>query len=401
MTGQHGRHVRSRLVLNDRGDDVQHFDPHREPRLVAHRRLTREDLRDGAERPVPLNSTPAVIEGLGVVLAGDDGCVTLYRYGLAAEVWTRRLPAGVYASPVADPARRQFIVAATNGLVAAIGASGKVNWTRKLDHPVYAMPTVWAETGTVVCACFRSTVAYLNASTGDVDRLVEVPKPWDAAVDGIIAGREIYATPVLVDDLLIVVAGESVVALDDQGRLRWQVEVGSAVKASPVVLPDSGTVLIAATDGLVRAVEAKTGQVHGSVALGGRINGTPYVCGDTVVCGTRMGSVFGLAADAGGIEVRWEVPGVYAPFSYTSFTGAGADVVIGVRDQQDIIALRASDGSFLWQTSQVMGKPEHDGEVHTTPVVTSDGHMFATSYDGDLYEYLFRPASGGGDGDEA
>lgn len=67
---------------------------------------------------MPVSASPAVLPGVGAVLAADDGHVRLVDHSLAKTYWQRRLDSSIYASVVVDRSRRHVLVTATSGLVA-------------------------------------------------------------------------------------------------------------------------------------------------------------------------------------------------------------------------------------------------------------------------------------------
>ncbi|NLG24008.1 MAG: PQQ-binding-like beta-propeller repeat protein [Clostridiales bacterium] len=77
----------------------------------------------------------------------------------------------------------------------------------------------------------------------------------------------------------------------------WHLTLGSYSWSSPTTLYDEngrGYVLLGNSKGVVRLIDGLTGQTVASVDLGGNIEATPAVFGDTFVVGTRAGRIFGV-----------------------------------------------------------------------------------------------------------
>jgi hypothetical protein len=77
--------------------------------------------------------------------------------------------------------------------------------------------------------------------------------------------------------------------------------------------------------------------------------------------------------------------------SYTSFSVLPSGDFVAVAEQGDAVCLGREDGAFRWQTSQVLGLPEHEPAMDVTPIAAADGRMYGASYEGDVYTFLFRP----------
>ncbi|MCP4248762.1 MAG: PQQ-binding-like beta-propeller repeat protein, partial [bacterium] len=92
---------------------------------------------------------------------------------------------------------------------------------------------------------------------------------------------------------------------------RWRVEFPAAVKAGPVVVGDH--VVVARTDGVVVALDRRTGQVVWTFATGGEILGTPAWSGQLLVFGSGDGSVYALDESGQRVWVFEAGAPVYGP----------------------------------------------------------------------------------------
>jgi outer membrane protein assembly factor BamB len=383
------RHSPARSVLSLRAAPA--VDWTREPAVCGYRRLTYHNGRLKRDIPVPVSATPAVVSGVGVVVASDDGYVRFLDQSLAKEFWQHRLDSSVYASLVVDPARRHVIVAATSGVVVCFDLRGTLMWRTDLATPVYATPAVMVRRGLLAVAAFRSRYFALDLATGAVKVDRPVPEPWHLKRGSVAAYRDPYASPAVTDeDTVIVCCAEHVLCLAPDGTDLWQREVGHAIKVSPAVLHDRGEVAVLPADGVCRFLDIVTGQEHGSLRLGAKITASPAVSGDILAIGAQDGRVFGL--DVNTRRLAW-TSSQGAPRSYTSMTVLPDGSFIATAERGNVIRLDRTDGAFGWESSQVLGLVDHEPAMDITPVAAPDGTMYCASYGGDLYQFAFRDSN--------
>lgn len=380
------RHDPVKSVLAGRLDGAFHWD--REPVVCGYRRLSHDSSHLGRTVPVPVSSTPAVVSGAGVVVASDDGRLRFFDPSLTKVYWERRLDRSVYASLVVDSERRHVVVATTSGLITCFDLRGRLVWSTRAEFPVFATPTVLPAFDLLVVATFHSRCLGLALGTGEVVFDRELPRPWSASHGGVAAYRDPYASPVAAaDDLAVVCCAEHVVALAPDGTEVWKREIGHAIKASPAVLRGVGTLAVCPVDGRCVLLDAKTGCVEREVLLGAKVTGSPAVSGDVLAVGTQAGTVTALTSSG---EVLWTSP-QGAPRAYTSFTVLPDGNFVATAERGNIVCLARDDGRFLWESSQVLGLPDHEPAMDITPVASAAGSMYAASYGGDLYQFLFQP----------
>ncbi len=356
--------------------------------MCGYRRLSR--VIDGHEVAVPICATPVAVSGVGVVVPAYDGTVALYSRDLGKRYWQLRLDGPVYASPVVDHRRATLVVATTSGTVAGVDLKGRTSWTATVGQPVFATPTVVPAADLLVLGLFGSVCVGLDLETGAERFRRRLPEPWSARYGGSAAFRNPYASPVATGAGTIVVASaEHLVALGPDGATQWGLEVGHAVRASPVALHDHGEVAVVGVDGRCRFVASDTGRLLAELDLGGKVTASPAVSGGTLAIGVAGGDALGI--DVTTRSVRWTSP-LRAPRDHTSFTVLPDGAFAATGGRGNIIALGADDGRFRWESSQLLGLSEHDPAIDTTPVVEPDGSMYSGSYSGFLYHHLFRPS---------
>lgn len=360
-----------------------------EPTVHGYRALTYKRQETGGHVPVPVCATPAVVVGAGVVVAGYDGYVSFHSRFLDKSYWRRRLDSPVYASLVVDASRRHVVAASTSGTVTCLDLRGEEVWSRTVESPVLATPTLLPGSDVLVVAAFGGQCIGLDLGSGEPVFSCALPRPWH---EGSAAHRDPYASPAsTTEGTAIVCCAEHVLCVDPDGAERWRRDLGHTVRASPAVLPEEMTVAVATVDGRCHFLDTRDGAYRGAVELGGKVVASPAVSGGVLAVGTQHGAAYGV--DIRTREIAWRAPG-YAPREYTSFTVLPDGSFLATSVRGNAFALRRDDGRFLWETSQVMGLAGHDPAMDTTPVVGSDGSMYCGSYTGMLYHFLFRGSSG-------
>lgn len=381
------RHDPAKSVL--RPADPSGFRWDREPIVCGYRLLTLDDPRGGAPIQVPVSATPAVVTGIGVIVASDDRRVRFFSQGLTKSFWERRLNGSVYASLVADVARERVVVATTKGQVVAMDLRGAVTWSADAGAPVYATPTVLPEADLLVVAAFHGRCVGLDLGTGEERFSVGLPVPWHAAYGGSASHRDPYASPAGTrDGNVVICCAEQALCLSPEGKQLWSKDIGTGIKASPVALHANGEVVVCPVDGRCLFLDEHSGVVRGEVFLGGKVVGSPAVSGGILAAGTVAGTTFGI--DVGTREIAW-TSGLGAPRDHTSYSLLPTGDFIVTAGRGNVLCLRREDGRFLWETSQVMGLPDHDPAMDITPVAGPDGRLYGASYSGVCYEFRFPP----------
>jgi outer membrane protein assembly factor BamB len=384
------RHDPVKLIFP--GPDAGTFDWGLEPAVCGYRKLTYDNRSLERTVNVPVSASPAVVSGLGVVVASDDGYLRFFDAPLRREFWHRRLDSSIYASIVVDQEKQRVIVAATSGLIQCVDLRGTLVWTAHADGQICATPVTIAKSQVVVFPVFPGRCLGIDLDSGEQVFDRPVPAPWYAAHGAIAGHRDPYASPVPTEhDDVIVCSGETVLCLDAEGTHRWCRDIGSTMKASPVVSAATGELAVFTVAGLCLFLNTRTGQTLGELALGSKITASAAVSGGVIAVGVQGDRSFGV--DAARREICWHSD-QGAPKSYTSFTVLPNGDFAAVNGRGNIVCLERDTGRFRWESSQVLGLVDHEPAMDTTPVAAPDGNMYCASYDGDLYRFLFKPTPG-------
>lgn len=360
-----------------------------EPAVRAHRRLTYL-TRGGVTVPVPVCST-AVLTERGVVVGTYDGWIRCYTPDLEKLCWEHRLDGAIYSSLVVDRPRGTILAATVTGTVSCFDTNGAKVWSRGVGAPVYATPTVLGEPSLLVLAAFGSRGLAIDLASGRVEFDRGLPPPWHSALNRTTV-RDPYASPVATPGGDIVFGcAEHLVCCSPDGSTRWIYDTGSAVRASPVVVQRTDEVVACSVDGGCRFVRAADGSPVAEVHLGGKITGSAAVAGNILAVGIQDGAMFGL--DVTSHEVVWSHRSG-APRDHTSLTVLPNGDFVATSARGNVEARRQRDGGFLWETSQLLGLADHHPELDTTPLATPDGSLYAGSYSGMFYHFVFRGVNG-------
>ncbi|WP_255011491.1 PQQ-like beta-propeller repeat protein [Roseovarius sp. M141] len=317
-------------------------------------------------------------------------------------IWSASIGAGdgarrrITADPVVAGGR--IFAMDANALVSAHGTNGAALWTASLV-PAYDSPNEGSGGGLAYGGgkLFASTgfgrITALNPATG---RTI-----WEQ--DLLESGS---ATPTVMGNLVYIVAGdETAWALDiNTGRIEWRLVAAPSVNnvtGGPAPAVSDQYAVFAFGSGEVQGAFRKGGLRMWDATVAGRrsglaqsrgtsIAGDPVIYGDRVYVGNQAGRMSALKV-ANGERIWTANEGPMNPVWPTS------DSVFLISDKNELVRLRASDGSRVWGAKLpffVKSKPKRQAEVftHYGPVMAG-GQLVVASNDG--YLRFFDPASGG------
>jgi outer membrane protein assembly factor BamB len=194
-------------------------------------------VRWRAPRDGPVESTPAIADGVAVAGA-NDGSVAAHALADGTEQWTTATGDRVVSSPaVRDGAA--YVGSDDGSLYAFELADGTTRWEFETGGPVVSSPA--ATPAVVVVGSADGTVYAVDSATGE--------RRWTFETGG-----PVYSSPAIADGAVYVGSRDGhlyALGLAD-GRERWRFEASNWVDSSPVVA--FGTVFVADQGGNVYAL---------------------------------------------------------------------------------------------------------------------------------------------------
>ena len=169
------------------------------------------------------------------------------------------------------------------------------------------------------------------------------------------------------------------------GNLVWETETEVHFSGGPGL--GSGTVILGSSDADVVALDIETGAVLWKTAVSSEVLSTPVVASGIVVVRTTDGSVVALDEKTGGKRWSYErtVPAL-------SLRGTGSPLitegnVIGGYDNGKVMALRLTDGKYVWETSLAIPKGRSEIErlvdLDVDPIVIN-GVIYVAGFQGGI-----------------
>ncbi|MCK9397161.1 MAG: outer membrane protein assembly factor BamB [Methylobacter sp.] len=169
------------------------------------------------------------------------------------------------------------------------------------------------------------------------------------------------------------------------GNLVWETETEVHFSGGPGL--GAGTIILGSSDAEVVALDIETGAVLWKTTVSSEVLSVPVVGNGIVVVRTTDGAVIALDEKTGGKRWNYErsVPAL-------SVRGTGSpliveDNVIGGYDNGKVMALRLSDGKYVWETSIAVSKGRSEIErlvdLDVDPIVIN-GVIYVASYQGGI-----------------
>jgi len=238
-----------------------------------------------------------------------------------------------------------------------------------------------------LAACDKDKDVDPPAELVDVRETVKVERLWSEGLGN--EGEKLYlALGLTVDgDTLYAAARDGVVlAIDPKtGRSRWRTDTKVPLAAGPGA--GNGLVIVGTNDGQVIALESTGGTRRWQVQVSGEVLAAPLVAGDRVVVRTVDGRLRALNATDG--KELWTVEEQVPRLSLRG-TGppvsAGETVLCGF-DSGKLVAASLATGETLWQTqvSTPHGRTELERLSDLDAAVQVSGNdIYAVGYQGRL-----------------
>jgi len=164
--------------------------------------------------------------------------------------------------------------------------------------------------------------------------------------------------------------GVSPATLPEKLSVRWTLQCGESVTSSAAIV--DGTVYVGSEDGLLVAVDLRTGKVRWKFKTEEAIRSSPTVYHGGVYFGDSKGVMYAVNAKTGKADWTFTTDAEIV----SSVNPSGDRLVFGSYDGF-IYCLSAKDGKLLW-------KAQTEGRVHGTPGIV-DGRVIAAGCDEHLH----------------
>lgn len=257
---------------------------------------------------------------------------------------------------------------------------GGVRWRVQTGGPVRSSPAV------------TTTRVFIGSGDGS---LYAIDRATGRSVWRFRAGSPVDASPAVARGMVVAATlSGRIFAVDEvSGRLRWSLQAGPALPLNTAVAGDwdlwasspvivGQVVVIGGPDGVVYALDLRSGRVRWRAITTGRVRATPAVHDGLVVVGSWDGRIYALDLATGAERWVHRTAGDSADVTQCGFdcravqgsaTIDGGRVFVGSRDGA-LYALDLATGSRQWRVSH------HGSWVISSPAV-HDGRVFAGSSD--------------------
>jgi len=303
------------------------------------------------------NGSPVIVDSV-VFVANLRGELHAFNAGTGKTVGWISLGDAIQGAPVIDGSVAFVALSDSKETVAAFDLfEGKPRWKKNYGD-CEVSPLLYDQKlyfGTVAGAFFC-----IQRATGDQKWRFDLPS--NAKLKGI-------RSSAAAESSMIVFGAEDgvVYALNaESGAVRWKLETGDPVTASPLIA--GSAVIVGNRGGVVTAIDRASGKRLWRTNAGAPVFGHAVQADGMIVVGTIAGKAVGLRPLDG---MRMWMTDLNGPVSAGGAV-AGNVVYLGTLKKQ-LFAIRPSDGSVLWKT-------EVGGRIRTSPAI-ANGRLFIATDD--------------------
>jgi outer membrane protein assembly factor BamB len=238
------------------------------------------------------------------------------------------------------------------------------------QQSIYATPVV---VGDLLCVGIYSgqtgrLVAINRLSPGYNEGVPQRSKgEWTYPSGGSSSMGAIVGSPVVVDDTLYVGSSDgNLYAIDAvYGEKKWEFNAGDKIWTSPVI--EDGVIYISNYEKKIFAVSADGGAMIWSTELPSSVASSPSVSADSIFVGTFDNRLYALDKTTG--SIKWDFQG--GNWFWSTPVVKDGTVYAGCLDG-NIYSIDASTGKELWRFIT-------DGQVASTPVLVDDVLVVASN----------------------
>lgn len=236
-------------------------------------------------------SRPTIVDGT-VYFGSEDRYLHAVTTRTGKVVWTYPTEGRIYSSPrIADG---HIFFGSEDGYLHAVNvSSGRSIWKFSTESPIYSTPLVaneliyfGSEAGTFHALDFRGVMKWrFQAKRAITSSASE-------------RGQTIYAASL--DGMLYALDAKS-------GWAVWKFRLGKGSVSSPAVLDDF--IFLGAADGFIYCVDASTAKEVWRFKTDNQVSGSPTVYKDSVYCGSADGIMYCLEYRTGRLRWKFETQG--------------------------------------------------------------------------------------------
>jgi len=179
-------------------------------------------------------------------------------------------------------------------------------------------------------------------------------------------------------------AGRLYCFLANTGRVLWQLKLGGAISAPPLIVERQGMLFIGSADGVMSGVELKTGKRKWLYRTKGIAYRAPVYADGVIYFANHRDKVYSLDARTG--RWRWsydrETPESFTVAGHSRPVIKGDNLYVGFSDGM-LVCLGARGGNAKW-TRSLAGASKEYVDVDSTPVIHGNV-LYASSFSGGLY----------------
>ncbi|UQN41937.1 PQQ-binding-like beta-propeller repeat protein [Agarivorans sp. B2Z047] len=337
---------------------------------------------------VPISATPVCISNIGVIICGSDGFINMYSEDLSDIKWRHRLNSRIYATPTVLFKKKQIIVGDVDGTVVVLDYEGKRISRIANGKCIYNNIVTNEEETIAYFNTFERKLYCVSIDKLDVLWVANLPTPWFKTQESFAANRDPYAAPVITDQGTILSAnGNKISAFTKKGIRVWEIELPAMIRATPALCFRSKRGVAPCVNGKVVVFDYDLGKTLMIEDLQGRIVNSPGLSNMSCCVGDLSGNL--LCIDLNELSAKWRV-NVGAGLDHGSVTSTPAGDFVFITDRGNAICLSYEDGSFIWESMQTIGLPNQSTKLNQSLNITNNGKMYASSYDGYVYSYIFE-----------
>ena len=359
-----------------------------EPQVIRARKLTYFNKTKSQEIDVPISSCPVFI-GDNLIVASDDGYVQLFDKDLENILWKKRVLGSPYAPLMIHGNPPHVLITTTNGIVASYSLKGELAWETKLQSGILGTP-LEITSGVLAITQHNGYLFFLSGETGSLISSVYLPCSGKWPMRSISLVRDPYSSPISGTQGVIIARGSDVFSINSENfEIQWKAELGGLQKATLAYDPKTRLIFAANCDGSLYILDESSGEVVDVISFGEKMISSPAIINGVLVFSSLGGKLRGL--DILKRNILWvrdsSVEG------YTSIVPINNSKVCFINRRASLECVDISSGCFYWETSEVLGIPDHDSKVDTTPVFSKGGLVVSTSYSGYICLYEFGEAN--------